>query len=156
MAKSPSPKPQSESDVLGLVKLWRDAGLTVGFTNGCFDLLHPGHLWVLEQAAATCDRLIVGLNSDASTRRLKGEGRPHQNQEMRMAVLASLPAVDAVVVFDAPTPIKIIKAITPDRLIKGGDYKAGDVVGADIVKACGGKTVIIPTKPGFSTTRLGS
>ena len=156
LAKSASPKPQSESDVLGLVKLWRDAGLTVGFTNGCFDLLHPGHLWVLEQAAATCDRLIVGLNSDASTRRLKGYGRPHQNQETRMAVLASLPAVDAVVVFDTPTPLKIIKAISPDRLIKGGDYKAGDVVGADIVKARGGKTVIIPTKPGFSTTRLGS
>ena len=156
LAKSAWPKPQSESDVLSLVKLWRDAGLTVGFTNGCFDLLHPGHLWVLEKAAATCDRLIVGLNSDASTRRLKGEGRPHQNQETRAGVLANLPAVDAVVVFDTPTPQKIIKSITPDRLIKGGDYKAGDVVGADIVKAHGGKTVIIPTKPGFSTTRLGS
>lgn len=138
------------------MKLWRDAGLKVGFTNGCFDLLHPGHLFVLEKAALSCDRLIVGLNSDASTRRLKGEGRPHQDEDTRAAVLASLPAVDAVVIFDAPTPIKLIKSIIPDRLIKGGDYKADDVVGAETVRAHGGKVVIIPTKPGFSTTRLGS
>ena len=145
----------SESDVISMVKIWRDAGLVVGFTNGCFDLLHPGHLWVLEKAAATCDRLIVGLNSDRSTRKLKGEGRPHQTEDIRAAVLASLDAVDAVVVFDTPTPAKIIKAIAPDRLIKGGDYKAEDVVGRDTVIAQGGKVVIIPTKPGFSTTRLG-
>ena len=156
LAKSATSKPQSVSDVLGLVKLWRDAGLKVGFTNGCFDLLHPGHLFVLEKAALSCDRLIVGLNSDASTRRLKGEGRPHQDEDTRAAVLASLPAVDAVVIFDAPTPIKLIKSIIPDRLIKGGDYKADDVVGAETVRAHGGKVVIIPTKPGFSTTRLGS
>ena len=155
LAKTASPNTNSESDVLGLVQLWRDAGLKIGFTNGCFDLLHPGHLWVLEKAAAQCDRLVVGLNSDRSTRRLKGEGRPHQDQDTRAAVLASLPCVDAVVVFDTPTPAKIIKAIAPDRLIKGGDYKANDVVGADTIKARGGKVVIIPTKPGFSTTRLG-
>ena len=155
MAKTANPYTMSESDVLGMVKLWRDAGLTIGFTNGCFDLLHPGHLWVLEKAAAECDRLIVGLNSDQSTRRLKGEGRPHQNQDIRASVLASLPCVDAVVVFNAPTPAKIIKAIAPDRLIKGGDYKADDIVGADLVKARGGKIIIAATKPGFSTTRLG-
>ena len=146
----------SKSDVFDMVGLWRDAGLTVGFTNGCFDLLHPGHLWVLEKAAAACDRLIVGLNSDRSTRRLKGPGRPHQSQDKRASVLASLPMVDAVVVFDAPTPAKLITAIRPDRLIKGGDYNALDVVGRDTVIARGGKVVIVPTKPGFSTTRLGS
>lgn len=143
-----------EKDVKGMVKLWRDAGLKVGFTNGCFDLLHPGHLWVLEKAAAACDRLVVGVNSDLSTRKLKGDGRPYQVEERRAAVLASLSMVDAVVVFDAPTPSKLIKSLNPDRLIKGGDYNAEDVVGRATVMANGGKVVIVPTKPGFSTTRL--
>ncbi|MCE2517243.1 MAG: bifunctional heptose 7-phosphate kinase/heptose 1-phosphate adenyltransferase [Alphaproteobacteria bacterium] len=145
-----------EKDAKGMVKIWQDAGLKVGFTNGCFDLLHPGHLWLLEKAAATCDRLVVGLNSDASTRKLKGDGRPHQIEERRAAVLSSLPMVDAVVIFDAPTPARLIKSLSPDVLIKGGDYKAEEVVGRQTVIANGGKVVIVPTKPGFSTTRLGS
>ena len=145
---------KSQEDVQAMVKSWRDEGLTIGFTNGCFDLLHPGHLWVLEKAAACCDKLIVGLNSDQSTRRLKGQGRPFQDEGTRAAVLAGLPMVDAVVIFDSPTPAKLIKAIAPDRLIKGGDYNAKDVVGRQTVLARGGKVVIIPTKPGFSTTRL--
>lgn len=143
-----------EKDVKGIVKIWQDAGLKVGFTNGCFDLLHPGHLWVLEQAAACCDRLVVGVNSDASTRKLKGAGRPFQIEERRAAILAALPMVDAVVVFDAPTPQRLIKMLNPNRLIKGGDYKAEEVVGRATVLANGGKVVIIPTKKGFSTTRL--
>jgi len=145
---------KSQDDVQAMVKSWRDEGLTIGFTNGCFDLLHPGHLWVLEKAAACCDKLIVGLNSDQSTRRLKGQGRPFQDEGTRAAVLAGLPMVDAVVIFDSPTPAKLIKAIAPDRLIKGGDYNAKDVVGRQTVLARGGRVVIIPTKPGFSTTRL--
>ena len=140
--------------LLGRISAWRTEGLTIGFTNGCFDQLHPGHLWIMEQAAATCDRLIVGLNSDASTRALKGPTRPFQHEERRAAVLASLPMVDAVVVFDEKTPARLIRAVKPDRLIKGGDYKAEDVVGRKTVLARGGKVVIIPTVEGYSTTRL--
>ena len=140
--------------LLGRISAWREEGLTIGFTNGCFDQLHPGHLWIMEQAAATCDRLIVGLNSDASTRALKGPTRPFQHEERRAAVLASLPMVDAVVVFDEKTPARLIRAVKPDRLIKGGDYKAEDVVGRKTVLARGGKVVIIPTVEGYSTTRL--
>ena len=140
--------------LLRRISAWRTEGLTIGFTNGCFDQLHPGHLWIMEQAAATCDRLIVGLNSDASTRALKGPTRPFQHEERRAAVLASLPMVDAVVVFDEKTPARLIRAVKPDRLIKGGDYKAEDVVGRKTVLARGGKVVIIPTVEGYSTTRL--
>lgn len=140
--------------VLARIAEWRQQGLVVGFTNGCFDRLHPGHLWVLEQAAAHCDRLVVGLNSDASTRMLKGPLRPFQEEQRRAAVLASLPMVDAVTLFGEKTPAKLIKALQPDRLIKGGDYKAEDVVGRQTVLARGGKVVIIPTREGYSTTRL--
>ena len=145
---------KDEQDILSLVKIWRDTGMKIGFTNGCFDQLHPGHIRVLEKAAQSCDRLIVGLNSDDSTRKLKGPGRPIQPEGRRAAVLASLPMVDGVVVFNKPTPARLIKAITPDVLIKGGDYKADDVVGAKHVKDHGGKVVIVPIRDGFSTTRL--
>ena len=134
---------------------WRAQGQRIGFTNGCFDLLHPGHIHLLAKAAATSDRLVVGLNSDASTRALKGPGRPRQAQERRAAALASLPMVDAVVVFGERTPARLIRRIQPDRLVKGGDYKPGDVVGRDTVTARGGKVVIVPLVGGHSTTRLG-
>jgi D-beta-D-heptose 7-phosphate kinase/D-beta-D-heptose 1-phosphate adenosyltransferase len=143
-----------EEDVKEIITCWRDAGLSVGFTNGCFDLLHPGHLWLLQKAAERCDRLVVGLNSDASTRKLKGQDRPYQSEERRRAVLASLPMVDAVVGFDASTPARLIKSLNPDLLIKGGDYKAEDVAGRNTVLANGGKVIIIATKPGFSTSLL--
>ena len=143
-----------EHDVLNLAAVWLNAGMKIGFTNGCFDQLHPGHLRALEKAAASCDRLVVGLNSDASTRKLKGPTRPLQHEGRRAAVLAALPMVDAVVIFDKPTPAQIINAITPDVLIKGGDYRADDIVGAKHVKKNGGKVVIVPTRAGFSTTRL--
>lgn len=131
---------------------WRRNGLRLGFTNGCFDLLHPGHVALLGQAKAACDRLIVGINSDASVARLKGPGRPVQNQDARAAVLASLAAVDAVVVFDEDTPVSLIDALRPDVLVKGADYRLDQVVGADIVKSYGGRVMLASIVPGFSTT----
>jgi D-beta-D-heptose 7-phosphate kinase/D-beta-D-heptose 1-phosphate adenosyltransferase len=131
---------------------WRRNGLTIGFTNGCFDLLHPGHVALLGQAKAACDRLVVGINSDASVTRLKGPGRPVQNQEARAAVLASLAAVDAVVVFDEDTPEALITELRPDVLVKGADYRLDQVVGADIVERYGGRVMLAQIVPGFSTT----
>ncbi|MEE8187995.1 MAG: D-glycero-beta-D-manno-heptose 1-phosphate adenylyltransferase [Kiloniellales bacterium] len=131
---------------------WREAGLVVGFTNGCFDLLHPGHISLFEQARGACDYLIVGLNSDASVQRLKGAGRPVQAEAARAAVLASLASVDLVVVFSEETPIKLIEALKPDVLIKGADYREDQVVGADIVKAHGGRVLLAELTPGHSTS----
>lgn len=134
------------------VNAWRDAGLTVGFTNGCFDILHPGHLKVLEEAKARCGRLIVGLNSDASVRRLKGPSRPVNDAESRARVLSGLSAVDAVVVFEEDTPAALISALQPDLLVKGGDYTLETIVGADVVLARGGTVHIVPMVDGQSTT----
>ena len=131
---------------------WRDAGLRVGFTNGCFDLLHPGHVALLEQARAACDRLIVGLNSDASVRALKEEGRPIQNEAARAAVLASLASVDRVVIFGDETPLRLIERLRPDVLVKGADYRLDEVVGADLVQGYGGRVVLAELRPGHSTT----
>ncbi len=131
---------------------WRQRGLTIGFTNGCFDLLHPGHVSLLAQARAACDRLIVGLNSDASTRRLKGEGRPIQPEASRAAVLASLANVDLVVAFDEDTPLKLIEALRPDVLVKGADYARDEVVGAELVERRGGKLILVELAPGHSTS----
>ena len=122
---------------------WRQKGLTIGFTNGCFDLLHPGHVSLLAQARAACDRLIVGLNSDASTRRLKGDGRPIQSEAARAAVLASLANVDLVVVFGEDTPLNLIEALRPDVLVKGADYARDEVVGAELVERHGGKLILV-------------
>ena len=137
---------------LDQVARWRRNGLKVGFTNGCFDLLHPGHVTLLGQARAACDRLVVGINSDESVKRLKGPDRPVQNQEARAAVLASLAAVDAVVIFDEDTPVELITQLKPDLLVKGADYRLDQVVGADIVKSYGGRVMLAPIVPGFSTT----
>jgi D-beta-D-heptose 7-phosphate kinase/D-beta-D-heptose 1-phosphate adenosyltransferase len=133
---------------------WRKQGLRVGFTNGCFDILHPGHVKVLTAARATCDRLIVGLNSDASTKRLKGEGRPVQNERARAEVLAALEAVDLIVIFEEDTPLDLITRIKPSVLVKGGDYTREQVVGHEIVAANGGEVVLVDIMPGFSTTSL--
>lgn len=133
---------------------WRDAGQTVGFANGCFDLLHPGHMFLLQNAAAQCDRLIVGVNSDASVRRLKGDGRPAQSAERRAATMIQLPFIDGVAIFEEDTPLELIKALQPDFIFKGGDYRPGDVVGADIVEARGGGVRIIPTLGNHSSTGL--
>jgi D-beta-D-heptose 7-phosphate kinase/D-beta-D-heptose 1-phosphate adenosyltransferase len=129
-------------------------GKKVSFTNGCFDILHPGHLFSLKQAAAEANFLIVGLNSDASVRKLKGPTRPINNTESRAIVLANLILVDAVVVFDEETPLELIKALLPDVMVKGGDYTIEQVVGGKEVIANGGKVIINPIVEGFSTTSL--
>jgi D-beta-D-heptose 7-phosphate kinase/D-beta-D-heptose 1-phosphate adenosyltransferase len=134
------------------VAAWRRQGLKVGFTNGCFDLLHRGHLHSLDQAARRVDRLVVGLNSDASTARLKGPGRPVQDLDTRAAVLAALKYVDLVVPFDEDTPGPLIETIVPDVLFKGADYAEADVVGGAFVKANGGRVELLPLLPGYSTT----
>ena len=131
---------------------WRRKGLRIGFTNGCFDLLHPGHLSLLNQAKAACDRLIVGLNSDASVARLKGADRPVQGEQARALVLASLAAVDAVILFAEDTPMALIEAIRPDVLVKGADYRREDVVGADLVEGYGGRVLLAALADGYSTS----
>lgn len=133
---------------------WRKQGLRVGFTNGCFDILHPGHVKVLTAARAACDRLIVGLNSDASVRRLKGEGRPVQHERARSEVLAALEAVDLVAIFEEDTPLGLIAQIRPSVLVKGGDYTREQVIGHEIVEAGGGEVLLVDILPGFSTTSL--
>lgn len=136
------------------VRAWHDDGLRVGFTNGCFDILHPGHVRVITEARATCDRLIVGLNSDASVRRLKGPDRPVQNERARAEVLAALEAVDLVAIFEEDTPLNLIARIKPMVLVKGGDYTREQVVGHELVTAQGGEVVLVNILPGFSTTSL--
>jgi len=133
---------------------WRRSGQRIGFTNGCFDLLHRGHIKLLAEARATCDVLIVGLNSDASTRRLKGQGRPINPAEGRAEVLAALEAVDLVVVFEQDTPLELIKLVRPDVLIKGADYSREEVVGHDVVEAAGGQVILVDLVPGHSTTAI--
>lgn len=144
----------ASSDLATRLDGWRRDELRIGFTNGCFDILHPGHVKVLTAARATCDRLIVGLNSDASVKRLKGQDRPVQNERARAEVLAALEAVDLVVIFEEDTPIKLIEAILPSSLIKGGDYTREQVVGHEIVAANGGEVVIVDILQGHSTTSL--
>jgi D-beta-D-heptose 7-phosphate kinase / D-beta-D-heptose 1-phosphate adenosyltransferase len=133
---------------------WRNHGLRIGFTNGCFDLLHRGHIRLLAEARAACDRLIVGLNSDASTRRLKGQGRPINPAEGRAEVLAALEAVDLVVVFEQDTPLELIKLVRPNVLIKGADYSREAVVGHEVVEAAGGQVILVDLVPGHSTTNI--
>lgn len=135
-----------------LVERWRAKGHKIGFTNGCFDLIHPGHISLLQQARAACDKLIVGLNADSSVKRLKGETRPVQNEISRATVLSALSSVDAVVLFEEDTPLELIQTLRPDVLIKGADYTVDSVVGADIVQGWGGKIVLADLIPGQSTT----
>jgi D-beta-D-heptose 7-phosphate kinase/D-beta-D-heptose 1-phosphate adenosyltransferase len=134
------------------VERWRQRGWRTGFTNGCFDLLHPGHVHLLEQARSRCDRLVVALNSDASVRRLKGATRPVQSEAARAAVLGSVAAVDLVCIYDEDTPEATLQAIRPDLLVKGSDYTLGTVVGADFVQGYGGEVMLADLLPGFSTT----
>ncbi|TWB43457.1 D-glycero-beta-D-manno-heptose-7-phosphate kinase [Nitrospirillum pindoramense] len=151
---------QNLSKLLGGAELreqivrWRRLGLKVGFTNGCFDLIHPGHVQLLAAARATCDRLIVGLNSDASVRRLKGPERPIQDERSRAIVLAAFGSVDAVALFEDDTPLALITEILPDVLIKGADYTIDQVVGADVVQANGGRVALVDLVPNQSTTGI--
>ena len=147
-----NPKLYALPDLLEKVEDWRRKSETVVFTNGCFDLLHPGHVSLLRQSAAQGDHLIVGLNSDASVRRLKGPSRPIQDERSRAQLLAALYGVEAVVLFDADTPLELITAIRPDVLVKGSDYTEAAVVGADVVRAAGGRVFLAALTPGCSTT----
>jgi D-beta-D-heptose 7-phosphate kinase/D-beta-D-heptose 1-phosphate adenosyltransferase len=133
---------------------WRRLGLRIGFTNGCFDILHRGHTKLLAEARAACDRLVVGLNSDASTARLKGKGRPINPEEDRAEVLAALEAVDLVVIFAEDTPLELIKRVRPTVLIKGADYKRDEVVGREIVEQSGGTVILVDLVPGHSTSAI--
>jgi D-beta-D-heptose 7-phosphate kinase/D-beta-D-heptose 1-phosphate adenosyltransferase len=131
---------------------WRASGLRVGFANGCFDLIHPGHVHLLTEARAACDRLVVALNTDASVRKLKGPTRPVQSETARATVMASLAPVDLVVLFDQDTPLELVKALRPDVLVKGSDYRVEDVVGGAEVQGWGGKVVLVDLQQGHSTT----
>lgn len=145
-------KIQTLDRVLEHVARWRTQGLKIGFTNGCFDILHPGHTSLIAQAKAACDRLVVAINTDDSVRRLKGPTRPVNGVVARATVLAALGDVDCVTSFDADTPLGLIEAIKPDVLIKGSDYSRDQVVGADVVEAAGGQVVLVPLEIGHSTT----
>ncbi len=144
----------SLSEALVQIARWRREGQRIGFTNGCFDLLHPGHVSLLTQARRACGRLVVGLNSDSSVSRLKGPERPVQNEMARATVLASLVPVDLVVLFSEDTPLELIQAIRPDVLVKGADYTIDTVVGADVVQSYGGQVLLASLIPEQSTTRL--
>ena len=132
----------------------RTEGRSIVFTNGCFDILHRGHVEYLAAAASLGDVLFLGLNTDASVRKLKGPGRPVNDEQARAIVMASLQAVGAVMLFDEDTPYELIKKVQPDVLVKGADYKPEDIVGYDIVKAKGGKVTTIEFVEGFSTTKI--
>lgn len=152
--------PEEENKLMPLetltekVKIWHQKGLKVGFTNGCFDLLHQGHIKILKESKAACDKLIVGLNSDASVQRLKGPTRPINDQKTRAIILGALHCVDSVVIFEEDTPLKTIQTLCPDVLIKGADYTVNEVVGADFVQKRGGKVVLVELDPGHSSTGI--
>ncbi|HEY4251441.1 MAG TPA: D-glycero-beta-D-manno-heptose-7-phosphate kinase, partial [Roseomonas sp.] len=145
-------KVRSRPAAIEQVERWRRRGWRVGFTNGCFDLLHPGHVHLLEQARSWCDRLVVGLNSDASVKRLKGAARPIQSEAARAAVLASLASVDCVTVFEEDTPLELIRLLRPEVLVKGADYTVEQVVGGDLLADWGGQVRLAALLPGQSTT----
>ena len=140
--------------LIAVVGGWRLKGHSIAFTNGCFDILHEGHIFSLSQAASEAELLIVGVNSDASTKRLKGEERPINNEQSRALLLASLAIVDAVVIFEEDTPLNLISTILPEVLVKGGDYTIDQIIGAKEVIANGGRVVINPIVQGFSTTGI--
>jgi len=137
-----------------LTQFGRPRDLTLVFTNGCFDLLHPGHVEHLAQARALGDLLVVGLNSDDSVRRLKGAGRPLVAEADRAAALAGLGSVDAVIVFDEETPLELIEELLPDVLVKGGDYDLDGIVGREVVEQAGGDVRVLPFGEGYSTTNI--
>jgi rfaE bifunctional protein nucleotidyltransferase chain/domain len=137
-----------------IVETGKASGKKVGFTNGCFDIIHLGHVRYLRDAKKLCDALVVGVNSDASVKRIKGDGRPVNDERVRTEVLSALESVDYITMFGEDTPEELIRKITPDVLFKGGDWKEENIVGADHVKAHGGKVKVIPYVEGFSTTDI--
>lgn len=149
-----SDKIKSVADASSQIKAWQKAGEKVVFTNGCFDLVHLGHVDYLEKARNLGDRLVLGLNTDSSVSRFKGPERPLQDQTSRARVLASMQFVDLVVFFDEDTPMNLISQLVPNILVKGSDYLAENIVGADVVKKNGGEVKTIDFVPGYSTTRI--
>ena len=155
MAAAPiAEKIYSLTGIVEKTNQWKKDGKKIVFTNGVFDLLHKGHIFSLTQAAKEGDVLVIGLNSDASVKRLKGESRPINAQDARALLLAALTMVDGVVIFEEDTPLKLITSILPDTLVKGGDYTVDEIAGAKEVIANGGKVVINPILDGFSTTSI--
>lgn len=144
----------SRQEIKEQVSLWKKQGETIIFTNGCFDILHPGHVDYLIKAASLGTKLIIGLNTDASVSKLKGEGRPLQSESARAMVLASLTCTDAIVLFDEDTPTQLISEIEPSIIVKGADYKIEQVAGAEFVIFNGGSVVLLPYLPGFSTSAI--
>ena len=142
------------SDLLRRRDQWQADGKTIAFTNGCFDILHAGHIASLTEAASHADVLVVALNADSSVKALKGENRPVNNEEARAVVIAALEMVDVVIIFSDPTPRDLIAALLPDVLVKGGDYKVEDIAGAKEVMENGGRVVINPIVEGFSTSAI--
>lgn len=147
-------KIKSLADASSQVRAWKNSGQKVVFTNGCFDLLHLGHVDYLEKARNLGDKLVLGLNTDSSVSRFKGPERPIQDQHSRARVLASLEFIDLVVFFDEDTPLSLISTLVPNILVKGSDYLAENIVGADVVKKNGGEVKTIDFVPGYSTTRI--
>jgi rfaE bifunctional protein nucleotidyltransferase chain/domain len=154
MFKKIQAKIQSWETIQASVSKWKSAGEKVIFTNGCFDILHFGHIHYLAEASDLGDRLVIGLNSAASVKRLKGEHRPINDEATRQHLLAALEFVDAVVVFEEDTPLELIKIILPDVIVKGGDWKPKQIVGSDIVLANGGEVKSLAFKEGYSTTSI--
>lgn len=154
VGNSISQKIMSLQELQQRVAQWRVLGKTISFTNGCFDILHIGHIASLSEAAKHGDFLVVGLNADISVKKLKGEDRPVNDEQSRALLLASLSVVDAVTIFPEETPLQAIKALKPDFLVKGGDYKVEEIAGAKEVMEAGGKVIINPIVEGFSTTSL--
>ena len=144
----------AESKPFDVIRSWRSQGYIIGFTNGCFDLLHPGHISLLQHAKNECDKLVVGLNSDSSVAQLKGEDRPIQKANARATILLALQDVDVVIIFDEETTIKLIESIKHDVLVKGGDYKIDAIVGAEFINQNGGRVVLSNYKNGHSTSQL--
>lgn len=142
------------SELTRMVAQWKVRGKTFAFTNGVFDILHPGHIFSLTQAASEADYLVVAVNTDASVKRLKGESRPINDEAARALLLAALVITDAVVLFDEDTPLEVVQTLLPDVIVKGGDYTEDQIVGATEVKANGGRVVINPILDGFSTTAI--
>lgn len=144
----------TSENISTLRQQWKNEGHTVVFTNGCFDILHRGHVDYLNKAAQIGTKLIVAVNSDKSVKKLKGENRPIQDEVSRAEILASLACIDSVVIFDEDTPYELIKHLKPDVLVKGSDYKAEEIVGYDIMNENGGRVVLIDYLPGYSTSNI--
>ncbi len=154
LTEAPEAKILWRDDLIKKVNQWKAGNKKIAFTNGCFDILHPGHIYSLQQAAKEADYLVVGINADDSVKKLKGENRPVNNQLSRSLIIASLSMVDVVCIFEEETPLELIKSILPDVLVKGGDYTEDQIAGAKEVIAAGGKVVINPILAGYSTTAI--